>query len=436
MDAVLETVFMGSHQFSQNTFALFMIALPLILMLVLLLSITFLRLRARSRASIKGALKELEAHAPSAETAAAEDQRELEDPEQQQTETPAEEDDPSTAALQPSLQTTAPPSQPESSSWVQKLRRSLARSQQNFTQKIHQLLSAQNSLDAESLDHLRPVLYRADLGSQVSEDLLEYLETQLKDTTSLTPEIIDGVLSKRLLHYLSTAQQSPPPAPDQLPEVIMMVGVNGVGKTTTTAKIAADFSKSGKKVLLCAADTFRAGAISQLKSWGKRIGVEVVHRDAGSDPAAVVYEALQKAQKHKSDALLIDTAGRLHNREDLMDQLRKILRVMRKIIPEAPHHIWLVLDATTGQNALKQVESFRKIVGVNGLIVTKLDGSAKGGALIGISHSSKLPVRYIGLGEQVSDLRPFDAEQFVTALLGGEQSSHRTETDEKKIETL
>jgi fused signal recognition particle receptor len=207
------------------------------------------------------------------------------------------------------------------------------------------------------------------------------------------------------------------PAPGE-PLIIMVVGVNGVGKTTTIGKAAHVFKEKGANIVLVAADTFRAAAVEQLSVWGERVGAEVIKQGTGSDPSAVVYDGISAALSRKADVVLIDTAGRLHTKTNLMAELEKIKRVISKRLPDAPHEIWLVLDATTGQNAISQAEMFNKALGITGIILTKLDGTAKGGIVIGITHQLKIPVKYIGIGEKLNDLRPFKAEDFVDAIFG------------------
>ena len=414
MDTIFETVIQGSHLFGQNPFAMFMIALPLSLMVLLLLTVTYLRIQTRKKGqALQGILKEIESTSHELPPDLASPPNLASPPDHASPPAAA-------AALEASSEEEPRHQATTSLDLKEKLKGALRKSQKNFSEKIHQLLGGKDALDSKTLQELKSLLYRSDLGPQICEDLLAFLEEKLKKpTVPITQELISSLLSEKLLSYLSQTSL-PPPTPQSPPEVIMMVGVNGVGKTTTTAKIAALLKDSHKKVLLCAADTFRAGATDQLRSWGERVQVDVVYKKPGSDPAAVVYEAIQKALKDKADTVIIDTAGRLHNREDLMNQLGKILRVMQKLIVHAPHHIWLVIDATTGQNAMQQVESFKEMVGVNGLIVTKLDGTAKGGALIGISHKFKLPVRYIGVGEKMDDLKAFEPALFVETLLSSE----------------
>ena len=270
------------------------------------------------------------------------------------------------------------------------------------------------------------MLIRADLGSHTTEKLITQLRSHLR-THSTTGHRILQELAAQLVAMLQ--QHSPPFTPFRSPRsprspsnehelrIILITGVNGVGKTTTTGKLGYYFQQQGQKVVLCAADTFRAGAIDQLKVWGERLNLDVIATHQGADPAAVCYQGIEQAIKTKTDILVIDTAGRLHNKTNLMAELAKIQRVIKKLVPAAPHEIWLVVDGTTGQNATKQAHAFKEILPLTGLVITKLDGTAKGGAVVGISHQLKLPIRFIGLGEQAQDLSPFDATTYVAGLL-------------------
>jgi fused signal recognition particle receptor len=234
----------------------------------------------------------------------------------------------------------------------------------------------------------------------------------------LDADAVREVVAAEIATVLDPVAQAFVPAPEKRPNVVLVVGVNGTGKTTTAAKMANQFKRRGLAVMLAAADTFRAAAIDQLKVWGTRVGAEVVAKAVGADPAGVAFEALERARAEGADLLLIDTAGRLQNKSDLMAELAKIVRVLKKLDPSAPHGVILVLDATTGQNALAQVEIFKEIAGVTGLVVTKLDGTARGGILVAIAERFKLPINAIGIGEGLDDLKPFDAQDFARAIAG------------------
>jgi len=254
---------------------------------------------------------------------------------------------------------------------------------------------------------LEQELLASDLGPTLTKNFLEAAKKVKSDNAELALiEILTSNLSKNSHEPVLVAGTT----------TIMVVGVNGTGKTTSVAKIASYYKKSGKSVVLAAGDTFRAGAIEQLEVWGQRVGVEVIKQQSGADPAAVMYDAVQAAKKRNVDVLLCDTAGRLQNKSNLMEELNKVVRVIQREVPDAPHEVLLVLDATTGQNALSQAKMFGEKSGVSGLVLTKLDGTAKGGIVIAIRNELKLPVKFVGLGEKMDDLQPFDAEQFVHAL--------------------
>ncbi len=260
------------------------------------------------------------------------------------------------------------------------------------------------------------MLIRADLGLETATRVRDAIAKKRYDR-SVTPEDIRGVLADEVETVLSPVAANFPSMPER-PHVMLVVGVNGTGKTTTIGKLANRFVHSGQKVVLAAADTFRAAAIDQLKIWGGRVGAEVVAADVGADPAGVAYGAYEKAKETGADLLMIDTAGRMQNKSGLMDELAKIVRVLHKLEPSAPHSVILVLDATTGQNALNQVALFREIAGVTGLVVTKLDGTARGGILVAIAERFGLPVYAIGVGEGIDDLESFDARDFARAIAG------------------
>ena len=300
--------------------------------------------------------------------------------------------------------------------WLSQLRQGLSRSSSALSDNLAGVLT-RRKLDDDTLDELEEVLIKADLGVAMAARIRACVAKGRYDK-GLTPEALSEVLAAEIAAVLRPVAQPLALVPGAKPHVILVVGVNGTGKTTTTAKLAHLFTRQGQKVLLAAADTFRAAAIDQLKIWGERAGAEVVAKDVGSDPAGVAYEALERARAISADVLLIDTAGRLQNKSDLMAELAKIVRVLKKLDDSAPHSVVLVLDATTGQNALNQVQIFQDIAGVTGLVVTKLDGTARGGILIAIAERFGLPINAIGLGEGIGDLEPFDADDFAAAIAG------------------
>jgi fused signal recognition particle receptor len=251
-----------------------------------------------------------------------------------------------------------------------------------------------------------------------TQELIDDVQEKVARKELKDPEKLIGALRERILEYLQMSPSGHSIPDPHGPRVIMVIGVNGVGKTTTIAKASHRFKSEGKRVMLVAGDTFRAAAVEQLSIWGERIGAEVVKQKTGADPSAVVFDALAAAQSRKMDVVLIDTAGRLHTQVNLMDELRKIHRVIGRKIPGAPHEVWLVLDATTGQNAISQAELFNDALHITDIILTKLDGTAKGGIVVGISHQLGIPIRFIGIGERMDDLRPFHPQEFVDAIFG------------------
>jgi fused signal recognition particle receptor len=276
---------------------------------------------------------------------------------------------------------------------------------------------SQRKLDNDTLDELEAVLIKADLGVAMASRIRQAL-TATRHDRGLSPQALREVLAAEIAKVLGPVAKPIALHKRAHPHVILLVGVNGTGKTTTAAKLAHHFMRGGSTVMLAAADTFRAAAIDQLKVWGARVGAEVVTRGVGADPAGVAYEALERAKAEKRGVLIIDTAGRLQNKADLMAELAKIVRVLKKLDVSAPHSVVLVLDATTGQNALNQVQIFQEIAGVTNLVVTKLDGTARGGILAAIAERFALPVSAIGVGEGVDDLQPFDAEDFARVIAG------------------
>jgi len=302
---------------------------------------------------------------------------------------------------------------PSSGGLYKRLRNGLTKTRQILTTDVDQLFSSGQQVTQDMLDDLEERLITADLGVGTAMEIVERLSSsKFSDSAHFKSSLKDIFLSylkdsKRPFEILEQTVK---------PLVILVVGVNGVGKTTTIGKLAAKYTQSGKQVMLVAADTFRAAAIEQLGIWAERTGADLVkHRD-NADPAAVVYDGLEAAQARGTDIVLIDTAGRLHTKVNLMEELKKIKRTITKKIPDAPHEVWLVLDATTGQNALSQAEMFIKATGVTGITLTKLDGTAKGGIVVNLCHSFQVPLRFIGVGEQINDLQPFDPDEFIEAL--------------------
>ncbi|HDD45040.1 MAG TPA: signal recognition particle-docking protein FtsY [Candidatus Desulfofervidus auxilii] len=296
-----------------------------------------------------------------------------------------------------------------------RLKERLSKTRQSFTSKLDRLMLGKKEIDEEVLEELEEILIMADLGVKATQDLIQQLTKKVSRKEINNLEQLKQHLKEEMLSLLSF--ETPPLNVDSSkPFVFMVVGVNGVGKTTTIAKLAHYYKEQGKNVLLIAADTFRAAAIEQLEIWAERVGVDIYKQKSGADPAAVVFDGLQMAQKRNMDIVLIDTAGRLHTKVNLMEELKKVKRVMKKVIPDAPHEILLILDATTGQNAISQAKLFHEALNITGLILAKLDGTAKGGIVISICHEFKIPLRFIGIGEEITALRPFEPKEFIEAL--------------------
>jgi fused signal recognition particle receptor len=306
--------------------------------------------------------------------------------------------------------------EPAPASWWSRLRSGLSRSSSSISQGVTSIFT-KRKLGADTLEELEDVLIRADLGVTLAARIAEAVGRGRYDKT-IDPQDVRDILASEVEATLAPVARPLVIDETKQPFVILVVGVNGSGKTTTIGKIAAKLVREGKKVSLAAGDTFRAAAIEQLKIWGARIGAPVIAREQGSDAASLAFEALTEARANGADVLLMDTAGRLQNRTELMAELEKIVRVMRKVDQEAPHAVLLVLDATVGQNALSQVEIFGRIAGVTGLVMTKLDGTARGGILVAIAQKHQLPVHFIGVGEGVEDLEPFEARDFARAIAG------------------
>ncbi|HLP72826.1 MAG TPA: signal recognition particle-docking protein FtsY [Bacteroidales bacterium] len=300
------------------------------------------------------------------------------------------------------------------------LDKGLEKTKESVFQKISRAVAGKSKVDDEVLDNLEEVLVSSDVGVDTTLKIIERIEARVARDKYLNTSELNNILKEEIVSLLAENNfDSPSDFSSRLktkPFVIMVVGVNGAGKTTTIAKLASQFKASGKKVLIGAADTFRAAAIDQLQIWADRAGVPVIKQQMGSDPASVAYDTLRSAVSGDADVVLIDTAGRLHNKINLMNELSKIKRVMEKVIPEAPHEILLVLDGSTGQNAFEQAKQFTSATNVTALAITKLDGTAKGGVVIGISDQFKIPVKYIGVGEKLDDLLIFNREEFVDSL--------------------
>lgn len=298
-----------------------------------------------------------------------------------------------------------------------KLKAGLDKTRKSFTEKIEQLVTGYATIDDEFLDDLEAVLLCADVGIQTTTKFMADIKQGIKNKEINSPEDLKPFLQARISTLLANDVAETKMATSG-PTVIVVVGVNGVGKTTTIGKLAQYYREQGLKVMLAAADTFRAAASEQLEIWGERAGAEVIKHSEGSDPAAVAFDAVQSAKAKKVDLLIVDTAGRLHNKSNLMEELKKIRRVVSREIPDGPHETFLVLDATTGQNAVNQAKVFGEVAELTGIVLTKLDGTAKGGVVIAIKAELNLPVKWIGVGEGVSDLRPFAPQDFVQALFG------------------
>jgi len=299
------------------------------------------------------------------------------------------------------------------------LDRGLEKTKQSFFSKITRAILGKSKVDDEVLDNLEEVLISSDVGVATTLKIIERIEQRVSRDKVLNTEELNSVLREEITSLLADSQisieQNKLENPNE-PYVIMVVGVNGVGKTTTIGKLAHQFKSSGKKVVLGAADTFRAAAVDQLIIWSQRVGVDIVQQGMNADPASVAFDTLQSAKANQADVVIIDTAGRLHNKVNLMNELSKIKRVMTKVFPNAPHEVLLVLDGSTGQNAYEQAKQFAQATEINALAITKLDGTAKGGVVIGISDQMQIPVKYIGVGEKMEDLQLFDKQAFVEAL--------------------
>ncbi len=304
----------------------------------------------------------------------------------------------------------------EKRSFFDRMKQAVTRTRENLAERIDEVVSFHKEIDRDTLDDLEATLIAADLGTTTTREVLQKMREKVDRKQIGDVGELKRVLKDELLAILTTAAEKPVKSVDGEPEVILVVGVNGTGKTTTIGKLANHFRAQGKTVLLAAADTFRAAAIEQLEIWGSRTGTEVIKTKAGGDPSAVLFDALQAAKARKMDYVIVDTAGRLHNKANLMAELEKMYRTAQRIIPGAPHETLLVMDATTGQNGLQQARVFTEAAGVTGIVLTKLDGTAKGGVVVAISRELGLPVRFVGVGEKQGDLLPFNPNDFVESL--------------------
>lgn len=300
--------------------------------------------------------------------------------------------------------------------FLDRMKEAVTRTRENLTERIEEVVAFNKEIDRSTLDDLEATLIGADLGMTTTHEVLQKLRDKADRKQIRDVEELKRLLKDEILSILNQADGRSVAKVDNTPEVILVVGVNGTGKTTTIGKLSQVFRSDGKTVLLCAADTFRAAAIEQLEVWGQRTGTEVIKTKAGGDPAAVLFDALQAATARKTDYVIVDTAGRLHTKANLMSELEKMRRTAQRIIPGAPHETLLVMDATTGQNGLQQARLFTQSAGVTGIVLTKLDGTAKGGVVVAITRELGVPVRYVGVGEKADDLLPFNSTEFVDSL--------------------
>jgi fused signal recognition particle receptor len=299
---------------------------------------------------------------------------------------------------------------------MDKIKQAVDRTKENLTERLQEVIEGKKEIDAEMLDEIEAIMIGADIGVTTTHEILNSIRDQVSRKTLQDPVQLKNVIKEELRKILQINYKPPTQIEEGNPFVIVLVGVNGVGKTTTIGKLAHRFMSDGKKVLLCASDTFRAAATEQLEIWASRADVPVVKQKAGADPSAVLFDALQAAKARKIDYVIVDTAGRLHTKNNLMAELEKMTRIARREVPGAPHEVLLVLDATTGQNGLTQAREFTKSAGVTGLVLTKLDGTAKGGVVTAIAKELKIPIRFVGVGEKMDDLIEFSANAFVESL--------------------
>src|SRR6201996_3441335 len=310
--------------------------------------------------------------------------------------------------------------EPEKKSIFGRMKEAVSRTRESLADRIEDVVAMTREVDEAALEDLEMSLLASDLGMTTSTEVIANLREKVRRHEIHNGAELKELLKQELQAILEAREEQDffKPRFTAPPEVIMMVGVNGTGKTTTTGKLASHFRRQGKTVLLCAADTFRAAAIEQLEVWGQRTGVEMIKTKQGGDPSAVLFDAMRAAQARATDVLIVDTAGRLHTKDNLMAELGKMRRTAERIIPSAPHEVLLVMDATTGQNGLQQARLFTESAGVTGIVLTKLDGTAKGGIAVSIARELKVPVRYVGVGEKLEDLLPFDSKAFADSLLG------------------
>jgi fused signal recognition particle receptor len=304
---------------------------------------------------------------------------------------------------------------PQEPNLLDKLKAGIQKTRAGLVDRVEDLVSGKKEMDSELLEELEYTLITADIGVRTTTEILEQIRMRADRKLINDAAELKQLIREHLLEVLQ-ATERPLAHVSQPPAVVMLVGVNGSGKTTTIGKLTNRFKSEGRSVLLCAADTFRAAAIEQLEVWGQRTGAEIIRQKAGADPSAVVFDAVQAAKARKVDYVIIDTAGRLHTKENLMAELDKMKRTATKVVPGAPHEVWLVLDATTGQNGLEQARKFTETSGVTGIVLTKLDGTAKGGVVVAIARELNLPIRFIGVGEKADDLLPFEPEEFIRSL--------------------
>ena len=296
-----------------------------------------------------------------------------------------------------------------------KLKQGLSKTKQSFNDKVNNVFSAFRKVDEELLEELEEALIMSDVGVETSTKIIANLRDKIKKQNLKEADEVKQALREEIQNIFDEIDNTL--HLDTTPSIILVVGVNGVGKTTSIGKIANRLKQDGKKVVIAAADTFRAAAVEQLEIWANRAGCQIVKKEEGADPASVVYDAIKKTREENADVLICDTAGRLHNKKYLMDELEKIKRVIDKELPDASKEILLVLDATTGQNAILQVQAFKETVDITGLVLTKLDGTAKGGVVIGITNENHMPVKFIGVGEQIDDMEVFNSKEFVKAII-------------------
>ena len=306
-------------------------------------------------------------------------------------------------------------SSPSGGGLLDRLKAGVQKTRAGLMEKIEDAVSGRKEIDADVLEEIEYALITADIGANTTAEILESIRQRVDRKLVGDVSEIKGLIREHLLEILE-ATEKPLPQMTEPPAVIMVVGVNGAGKTTSIGKLTARLQSEGRTVMLCAADTFRAAAIEQLEVWAERTGAPMIKQSAGSDPSAVAFDAVQAAKARKTDVIIIDTAGRLHTKTNLMAELEKMRRTVSRVIPNAPHEVLLVMEATTGQNGLEQARKFTESSAVTGIILTKLDGTAKGGVVVAISRELNLPIRYVGVGEKIDDLLPFDPQQFVASL--------------------